>query len=106
MSVRVEILKINSEEPEVSLIRYVADQIRAGEVRGTDQGYRVGAGVDDGNDLARRRVLLQRVAAGTGQRHHHRYGYRLSSHVPHPGFSVRRSPLPRIIECVRARGSS
>ena len=29
-----EILKINSEKPEASLIRYAADQIRAGEVLG------------------------------------------------------------------------
>src|SRR5215471_10640584 len=30
--VRAEILKINSETPEASLIRYAADQSRAGEV--------------------------------------------------------------------------
>ena len=29
---RVEMVKINSEKPEPSLIRYAADQIRAGEV--------------------------------------------------------------------------
>src|SRR5450432_640829 len=45
MSVRVEILKINSEEPEISLIRYAADQIRAGEVLGmpTDTFYGLAA---------------------------------------------------------------
>ena len=45
MSVRVEILKINSEEPESSLIRYAADQIRAGEVLGmpTDTFYGLAA---------------------------------------------------------------
>src|SRR5580692_1386840 len=39
--VHAEILKINSEKPEVSLIRYAADQIRAGEVLGmpTDTFY-------------------------------------------------------------------
>ena len=30
---RAEILKINSDNPESSLIRYAADQIRAGEVK-------------------------------------------------------------------------
>src|SRR5450432_687596 len=45
MSVRVEILKINSEQPEISLIRYAADQIRAGEVLGmpTDTFYGLAA---------------------------------------------------------------
>jgi tRNA threonylcarbamoyl adenosine modification protein (Sua5/YciO/YrdC/YwlC family) len=45
MSVRVEILKINSEQPEASLIRYAADQIRAGEVLGmpTDTFYGLAA---------------------------------------------------------------
>jgi L-threonylcarbamoyladenylate synthase len=39
--VRAEIVKINSEKPEASLIRYAADQIRAGEVLGmpTDTFY-------------------------------------------------------------------
>src|ERR1700674_3001811 len=43
--VRAEILKINSENPEVSLIRYAADQIRAGEVLGmpTDTFYGLAA---------------------------------------------------------------
>ena len=38
---RVEILKINCDNPEASLIRYAADQIRAGEVLGmpTDTFY-------------------------------------------------------------------
>lgn len=40
-----EILKINSENPEASLIRYAADQIRAGEVLGmpTDTFYGLAA---------------------------------------------------------------
>jgi L-threonylcarbamoyladenylate synthase len=39
--VRAEIVKISSENPEASLIRYAADQIRAGEVLGmpTDTFY-------------------------------------------------------------------
>jgi L-threonylcarbamoyladenylate synthase len=43
--VRAEILKINSEKPEASLIRYAADQIRAGEVLGmpTDTFYGLAA---------------------------------------------------------------
>jgi tRNA threonylcarbamoyl adenosine modification protein (Sua5/YciO/YrdC/YwlC family) len=43
--VRAEILKINSEMPEASLIRYAADQIRAGEVLGmpTDTFYGLAA---------------------------------------------------------------
>src|SRR5437764_4227233 len=43
--VRVEILKINSEKPEPSLIRYAADQIRAGQVLGmpTDTFYGLAA---------------------------------------------------------------
>ena len=42
---RVEMVKINSEEPEPSLIRYAADQIRAGEVLGmpTDTFYGLAA---------------------------------------------------------------
>jgi L-threonylcarbamoyladenylate synthase len=42
---RAEILKINSENPESSLIRYAADQIRAGEVLGmpTDTFYGLAA---------------------------------------------------------------
>jgi tRNA threonylcarbamoyl adenosine modification protein (Sua5/YciO/YrdC/YwlC family) len=41
----VEILKINSQNPEPSLIRYAADQIRAGEVLGmpTDTFYGLAA---------------------------------------------------------------
>jgi len=43
--VHPEILKINSEKPEASLIRYAADQIRAGEVLGmpTDTFYGLAA---------------------------------------------------------------
>lgn len=42
---RAEIVKINSETPETSLIRYAADQIRAGEVLGmpTDTFYGLAA---------------------------------------------------------------
>lgn len=42
---RPEIVKINSEKPEPSLIRYAADQIRAGEVLGmpTDTFYGLAA---------------------------------------------------------------
>ena len=42
---RVEMVKINSERPEPSLIRYAADQIRAGEVLGmpTDTFYGLAA---------------------------------------------------------------
>jgi tRNA threonylcarbamoyl adenosine modification protein (Sua5/YciO/YrdC/YwlC family) len=44
-SVRAEIVKISSEKPETSLIRYAADQIRAGEVLGmpTDTFYGLAA---------------------------------------------------------------
>jgi tRNA threonylcarbamoyl adenosine modification protein (Sua5/YciO/YrdC/YwlC family) len=43
--VRAEIVKISSERPETSLIRYAADQIRAGEVLGmpTDTFYGLAA---------------------------------------------------------------
>jgi tRNA threonylcarbamoyl adenosine modification protein (Sua5/YciO/YrdC/YwlC family) len=43
--VRAEILKVNAESPETSLIRYAADQIRAGEVLGmpTDTFYGLAA---------------------------------------------------------------
>ncbi|MGH9511617.1 MAG: L-threonylcarbamoyladenylate synthase [Terriglobales bacterium] len=42
---RAEIVKINSETPEASLVRYAADQIRAGEVLGmpTDTFYGLAA---------------------------------------------------------------
>lgn len=42
---RAEIIKINKDNPEVSLIRYVADQVRAGEVLGmpTDTFYGLAA---------------------------------------------------------------
>src|SRR6201984_767048 len=44
-AVRAEILKINSETPEISLVKYAADQIRAGEVLGmpTDTFYGLAA---------------------------------------------------------------
>jgi L-threonylcarbamoyladenylate synthase len=44
-SVRAEIVKISSEKPEVSLVRYAAEQIRAGEVLGmpTDTFYGLAA---------------------------------------------------------------
>jgi L-threonylcarbamoyladenylate synthase len=43
--VRVEMVKINSNKPEPSLVRYAADQIRAGEVLGmpTDTFYGLAA---------------------------------------------------------------
>jgi tRNA threonylcarbamoyl adenosine modification protein (Sua5/YciO/YrdC/YwlC family) len=43
--VRVEMVKINSEAPETSLIRYAADQIRSGQVLGmpTDTFYGLAA---------------------------------------------------------------
>jgi len=43
--VRAEIVKISSENPEVSLIRYAAEQIRAGEILGmpTDTFYGLAA---------------------------------------------------------------
>ncbi len=42
---RVEIVKINSETPEMSLVKYAADQIRSGEVLGmpTDTFYGLAA---------------------------------------------------------------
>jgi L-threonylcarbamoyladenylate synthase len=44
-AVRAEIVKINSEIPEVSLVKYAADQIRSGEVLGmpTDTFYGLAA---------------------------------------------------------------
>jgi L-threonylcarbamoyladenylate synthase len=44
-AVRAEILKISSETPEISLVKYAADQIRAGEVLGmpTDTFYGLAA---------------------------------------------------------------
>src|SRR6185437_10237957 len=44
-AVRVEMVKINSDKPEPSLVRYAADQIRAGEVLGmpTDTFYGLAA---------------------------------------------------------------
>src|SRR6202161_3964495 len=45
MAVRAEIVKIHSENPEISLVKYAADQIRAGEVLGmpTDTFYGLAA---------------------------------------------------------------
>ncbi|GAC1434066.1 MAG: hypothetical protein NVS1B11_26920 [Terriglobales bacterium] len=45
MQVRAEIVKINHDNPEASLIRYAADQIRSGEVLGmpTDTFYGLAA---------------------------------------------------------------
>ncbi|MEP6643122.1 MAG: L-threonylcarbamoyladenylate synthase [Acidobacteriaceae bacterium] len=45
VQVRAEIVKVNSENPEISLIRYAADQIRSGEVLGmpTDTFYGLAA---------------------------------------------------------------
>src|SRR5579872_1436593 len=45
MGVHPEIVKISSEKPEASLVRYAADQIRAGEVLGmpTDTFYGLAA---------------------------------------------------------------
>jgi L-threonylcarbamoyladenylate synthase len=44
-AVRAEIVKINCENPEISLVKYAADQIRAGEVLGmpTDKFYGLAA---------------------------------------------------------------
>src|ERR1700727_2551410 len=44
-AVRAEIVKINSETPESSLVKYAADQIRSGEVLGmpTDTFYGLAA---------------------------------------------------------------
>src|SRR3984957_2449119 len=44
-AVRAEIVKINSENPELSLVKYAADQIRSGEVLGmpTDTFYGLAA---------------------------------------------------------------
>jgi len=44
-AVRAEIIKINSDSPEASLVKYAADQIRAGEVLGmpTDTFYGLAA---------------------------------------------------------------
>jgi L-threonylcarbamoyladenylate synthase len=45
VQVRAEIVKVNSDNPEISLIRYAADQIRSGEVLGmpTDTFYGLAA---------------------------------------------------------------
>jgi len=54
--VRAEILKINSEKPEASLIRYAADQIRAGQVLGMPTDTFYGLAADPFNLLAVDRV--------------------------------------------------
>ena len=46
---RAEIVKINSENPEVSLVKYAADQIRAGEVLGMPTDTFYGLAVDPVN---------------------------------------------------------
>jgi L-threonylcarbamoyladenylate synthase len=55
-SVRAEIVKINSANPEPSLIRYAADQIRAGEVLGMPTDTFYGLAADPFNLLAVDRV--------------------------------------------------
>jgi L-threonylcarbamoyladenylate synthase len=84
--VQAEILKINSENPESSLIRYAADQIRSGEVLGmpTDTFYGLAAdpfnlrAVDRVYDIKSRSrhkplslVLCSRPAVLAGTAHHH-----------------------------------
>jgi tRNA threonylcarbamoyl adenosine modification protein (Sua5/YciO/YrdC/YwlC family) len=54
--VRAEIVKINSSNPEASLIRYAADQIRAGEVLGMPTDTFYGLAADPFNLLAVDRV--------------------------------------------------
>ena len=54
--VHAEILKINSEKPEASLIRYAADQIRAGQVLGMPTDTFYGLAADPFNLLAVDRV--------------------------------------------------
>ena len=53
---RAEILKINSDNPEASLIRYAADQIRSGEVLGMPTDTFYGLAADPFNLLAVDRV--------------------------------------------------
>lgn len=53
---RAEILKINRDKPEVSLIRYAADQIRAGQVLGMPTDTFYGLAADPFNLLAVDRV--------------------------------------------------
>ena len=45
MAVRAEIVKINNDNPELSLVKYAAEQIRAGQVLGmpTDTFYGLAA---------------------------------------------------------------
>jgi len=54
--VRVEMVKINSETPEPSLIRYAADQIRSGQVLGMPTDTFYGLAVDPFNLRAVDRV--------------------------------------------------
>jgi L-threonylcarbamoyladenylate synthase len=54
--VRPEIIKISSSSPEASLIRYAADQIRAGEVLGMPTDTFYGLAADPFNLLAVDRV--------------------------------------------------
>jgi L-threonylcarbamoyladenylate synthase len=54
--VRAEIIKINSQKPEASLIRYAADQIRAGQVLGMPTDTFYGLAADPFNLLAVDRV--------------------------------------------------
>lgn len=53
---RPEIVKINSDKPEASLIRYAADQIRAGQVLGMPTDTFYGLAADPFNLLAVDRV--------------------------------------------------
>ena len=53
---RPEIVKINSEKPEASLIRYAADQIRSGQVLGMPTDTFYGLAADPFNLLAVDRV--------------------------------------------------
>jgi len=54
--VRAEIVKINSQKPEASLIQYAADQIRAGQVLGMPTDTFYGLAADPFNLLAVDRV--------------------------------------------------
>src|SRR5258708_27376790 len=56
MPVRVEMVKISSENPEPSLIRYAADQIRSGEVLGMPTDTFYGLAADPFNLRAVKRV--------------------------------------------------
>ena len=60
---RAEIVKINCDNPEMSLVKYAADQIRAGEVLGmpTDTFYGLAA------DPFNLRAVAHRVRVSLGQ---------------------------------------